>query len=977
MEALQRLTNVARPDAVRQMLPPAPSSMGSVKSGIASAIQGATNTGTAAADGSPAGMLVSKILQVALGLFVTTAELPTLPPEMAINPSIGFDCDFSTACRWTSAGQTQDKWRIARGEPDALLWLAATGTMVLPSEPFSLIEIRGGMPPNMLTSDIIACQREPSLFSFTYWTIGSSDLEICLLDQYYRQFNCTGMLQSRVQPGKVALRIPAIKHPFHISIIPSSDQGILVIDDIKYDARYCGRPPPVVQPLPIFPTDSPLSQVTPHPTVPPGIQGPVTPYPYPTTQNPLPFVTPGLTWPTMAPLTMPTLPPAGVHNWMTTTSTTPFPFGQPFSLPSTTTPNNPFAITMPTPKVVTILPGPLGPFTLSTTTTTPTPFVTTSTLRVVTDAPPFDLLILGNKTSPLHDRRRGRIIDDTGDLLCDFANNFPCYWGPEAGRWAIIEKGAIPSLEEGIISHSELPSYPAAVVIQGTAMLTSDPVRCQSGDGKLLFRYWTNGRVLMQVCAMGYNLDSGKMLCVEEVAKSSSFDDTTLAVFNLSNPIKEPFTLNIVPVWERGSQNTYLVIDEIAYIGECNDTSRNDGIGPIGSGKNDSGENEDGEGTGEIGEPEGGSHEGEEKGSSSEVDKTGSGVTIDPKTHITYTEKGPKKSHTASTAGRRPATTPRPIISLPNGIYPKHGKTIRPPPLTIDPRQRPFTTTTLIPPSSTWKPGTRYPFLPTTPTFRPPKSGPDDIVDRPPPPDSIPLPPAVTTVYPKAGARARTETTKGSYAITYTTTPRYATTTTEAPMDYCKLLNCDFNDNACHYLNHGLTKVPWTLRTKAYGFPLARHTDLKPTPANGQFVSCVLGPGDFAILESPKFNLTQGINVLLFQYYRPTHSSTIRLCMGTRYSKPLRTVSSFLQCPPILRSLTSKNAFKWNSVHIQLPPGTSNFYLVAHNLDRSSEKAAIAIDNIRVAICDPRSFDPPVDENVPIDHSEEIYQDEK
>jgi hypothetical protein len=102
-----------------------------------------------------------------------------------------------------------------------------------------------------------------------------------------------------------------------------------------------------------------------------------------------------------------------------------------------------------------------------------------------TPDPPFELLIIGNRTSPLHDRRRGRIIDDTGDLLCDFAHNFPCFWGPEAGRWAIIEKGAIPSLEEKIGS-AELPAYPAAVVIQGTVMFTSDPVRCQTGEGKVV-----------------------------------------------------------------------------------------------------------------------------------------------------------------------------------------------------------------------------------------------------------------------------------------------------------------------------------------------------------------------------------------------------------------------------------------------------------------------------------------------------------
>lgn len=51
------------------------------------------------------------------------------------------------------------------------------------------------------------------------------------------------------------------------------------------------------------------------------------------------------------------------------------------------------------------------------------------------------------------------------------------------------------------------------------------------------------------------------------------------------------------------------------------------------------------------------------------------------------------------------------------------------------------------------------------------------------------------------------------------------------------------------------------------------------------------------------------------------------------------------------------------------------FYLVAHNLERSTEKVAIAIDNIRVAICDPRSFDP---STIDLEHSHEdaIYQND-
>lgn len=47
--------------------------------------------------------------------------------------------------------------------------------------------------------------------------------------------------------------------------------------------------------------------------------------------------------------------------------------------------------------------------------------------------------------------------------------------------------GAIPSLEETINGRTELPSFPAAIVLQGTAMLASDPIRCQTGPGKVRF----------------------------------------------------------------------------------------------------------------------------------------------------------------------------------------------------------------------------------------------------------------------------------------------------------------------------------------------------------------------------------------------------------------------------------------------------------------------------------------------------------
>lgn len=76
---------------------------------------------------------VGKILQVALGLFVTTSNLQHSDNETSNDPS-SFNCSFDNSCRWISSGTGIDSWKIAKGEPESLLWFAATGTMQLPSK---------------------------------------------------------------------------------------------------------------------------------------------------------------------------------------------------------------------------------------------------------------------------------------------------------------------------------------------------------------------------------------------------------------------------------------------------------------------------------------------------------------------------------------------------------------------------------------------------------------------------------------------------------------------------------------------------------------------------------------------------------------------------------------------------------------------------------------------------------------------------
>ncbi|KAE9556036.1 hypothetical protein FO519_000782 [Halicephalobus sp. NKZ332] len=680
------------------------------------------------ASGSQPNTFVNRILRVALGLFVTTAELPQLTPEQAGDLALGYGCSFESACRWSSTGGTSNRWFHAKGEPESLIWLAATGTMTIPREPFTLIELRG-QPADSLTSDVIPCQNDNGLLSFTYWTIGNADLEICLLDENKMRFNCTGMLQSHIQPKTVSLTIPAIHHPFHISLIPNTKTGVLVLDDIQYQATFCSssRGRPVDLGRPWVPPTPPVTEEL------------------------------GLPWtPPAPPVTEATILPPFVSSIFPPLTT----------LPPTMPPITFFPITdSPTVEV------------------SSAPTIVTIPPMVTKTEPPFELFIVGNRTRPLFDRRRGEVIDDVNSLVCDFGGKYDCFWGAEAGRWALIEEGAVPLLNE---NKEFSPSYPAALVIQGiTAMLTSDPIRCQTDSGTLIFRYWTNGNVLLQSCALGHEKDSTNYQCTEQIAHPN-LESGSMAMFNFNESIFEPFTLNILPMWETTAKDNFLIIDEIAYMGKCEQST--------------------------------GSH------------------------RVITTEQI--------------STTSRPVM--------------------------PAVMTRFVSPF---------------------------------------VPPEATTSIP------RIITTKR-----WVTTPRYeVTTTTEAPLDYCKILNCNFDDSACSYLNHGLTRVPWTLRNRGYGLQLSKTTDIR---SNGG---------------------------------QPTHAITIRLCLGTTNTKPLRTVASFTQCPPILRSLTPRTAYKWNGVHISIPPGTTHFYLVAHNLDKSSEKAAIAIDNIRVAICDPRPYD--------TDASDPIFQE--
>lgn len=57
-----------------------------------------------------------------------------------------------------------------------------------------------------------------------------------------------------------------------------------------------------------------------------------------------------------------------------------------------------------------------------------------------------------------------------------------------------------------------------------------------------MFRHWSNKKIILQVCALGYNLDSNKIQCAEQQTNGHS-SEITLAVFDLVHEIREPFTV--------------------------------------------------------------------------------------------------------------------------------------------------------------------------------------------------------------------------------------------------------------------------------------------------------------------------------------------------------------------------------------------------------------------------------------------------
>ncbi|VDP11205.1 unnamed protein product, partial [Onchocerca flexuosa] len=81
----------------------------------------------------------------------------------------------------------------------------------------------------------------------------------------------------------------------------------------------------------------------------------------------------------------------------------------------------------------------------------------------------------------------------------------------------------------------------------------------------------------------------------------------------------------------------------------------------------------------------------------------------------------------------------------------------------------------------------------------------------------------------KQGDKASKNTSVPNYSewiILPPTTTSDQLSTDSTHSNYCKLLNCNFEENACNYLNHGLTKVPWILRS--HETTISKSADMPP-----------------------------------------------------------------------------------------------------------------------------------------------------
>lgn len=213
-----------------------------------------------------------------------------------------------------------------------------------------------------------------------------------------------------------------------------------MIDDITFEPKHCSEPPPIIESIPLYPVDKLITESSKIKNI--KMTTP-TAFSFLSTLSPLtlPAMSTTTAIPTIPEIMLPVFTPM-IEPLTSINSNKTFTSPWFISSGSSTSTLRPLtAATLPSAYFI-VNSKPIDIVSKFETSTIQTPVVETTSIYVPINSV-FDLLIMGNRTTPFFDRRRGEIIQESNDLICDFANNFPCLWGPESGKWAVIDRGIL------------------------------------------------------------------------------------------------------------------------------------------------------------------------------------------------------------------------------------------------------------------------------------------------------------------------------------------------------------------------------------------------------------------------------------------------------------------------------------------------------------------------------------------------------
>uniref|UniRef100_A0A0K0EWU2 MAM domain-containing protein n=1 Tax=Strongyloides venezuelensis TaxID=75913 RepID=A0A0K0EWU2_STRVS len=175
--------------------------------------------------------------------FYATELLSTIV-NRPLHTTSDLNCDFRKRgldCVWGN-GDENVPWQIGLGNINIHKFNSLTGTSTLPDGEFGIANFtKPGTA--ILLSETIKCTNGDSSLTLKYWQTGNTQLKVCLVDSRTMVvIDCQPVTLS--QPGPIIIDIPQITSPFRLSLqAESSDQGTVIVDDIKMDGIICSSTP--------------------------------------------------------------------------------------------------------------------------------------------------------------------------------------------------------------------------------------------------------------------------------------------------------------------------------------------------------------------------------------------------------------------------------------------------------------------------------------------------------------------------------------------------------------------------------------------------------------------------------------------------------------------------------------------------------------------------------------------------------------